>query len=125
MSPTTMVRTPIRPPDRERCFLYAGTGVAKCRAHVADIEHCFARRTSPGVVRILFRLEAGEPLVVSFGIAMVDEGEPKFEGVDLCAGRLACKQLLERSGEGRGLLAAAVHVDTMAQREFNPRSRLK
>ena len=60
-----------------------GARVTEGRAQVADVVNRLARLARSRTVRVLLRIEASKLLVVSLGITVVDEGEPKFECINL------------------------------------------
>src|SRR5687768_9838043 len=64
-------------------------------------------------------------MVVGLCVAVIDEGEPEFEGVDLCAWRTILKQFLKRVRKRPGILVVAIDVDSLRQRQLYAGGRLK
>ena len=112
-------------PGCQRRFLLAGAVVTKGRAHVAHVKNGLARLTRPRTVVVLFRIETTKLLIVGLGVAMIDEAEPKLEGIDLRARSAVLKQLRERSRDRAGVFAITLHVDAVAQRQLDAGGGLK
>ena len=69
--------------------------MAKCRAHVTDVIYGLARLARARAVLVLLGIETHKPLVVGFSIAVIDECQPKFEGINLGAWRAILQQIIK------------------------------
>src|SRR6185436_9798847 len=76
-------------------------------------------------VVVLLRIQTGKPLVVGFSIAVIDECEPEFEGINLCAWRAILQQIIKCLLETCCIFPIAIDVDAFTQRKLDARSWLK